>query len=91
MSLSLKVPTIGDFTSISFEADSAAAEAAVAAMAGALATNEWDPACIGMGGTGCMTPRMTDVLLMRIFIPLSDEISIESTLDSSIMSTSFLT
>jgi len=43
------------------------------------------------GATACMVPRAEGVLLMRIFIPLSDEISIESTEDSSSISTSFFT
>ena len=37
------------------------------------------------------TPRPLGLLEIRIFIPLSDEISIESTVDSSMMSMSFLT
>jgi hypothetical protein len=43
---------------------------------------------------GCATdtaPRCCGVFEMRIFIPLSDEISMESTVDSSSSSTSFFT
>ena len=49
--------------------------------------------CIGIciWGATCIAARATGVLLMRSFIPLSEEISIESTEDSSSMSTSFLT
>jgi acyl-coenzyme A synthetase/AMP-(fatty) acid ligase len=39
----------------------------------------------------CATPRDTGVLLRRIRNPLSEEISIESTDDSSSISSSFLT
>ena len=48
---------------------------------------------IGMaiGAAICIVPRLVGVLLMRIFIPLSLEISIESTEDSSSISTSFFT
>ena len=43
------------------------------------------------GGATCMAPRPLGLFEIRIFIPLSDEISIESTVDSSRMSMSFLT
>ena len=44
-----------------------------------------------MGAATWTAPRFCGLLEMRIFIPLSDEISIESTVDSSMMSMSFLT
>jgi len=43
------------------------------------------------GGAICIVPRPLGLFEIRIFIPLSDEISIESTVDSSRMSMSFLT
>jgi hypothetical protein len=43
------------------------------------------------GGATWTVPRCCGVLEMRIFIPLSVEISMESTLDSSSISTSFFT
>src|SRR5512146_1378412 len=46
---------------------------------------------IGSGVATCMAPRCCGLLEMRIFIPLSEVISIESTLESSMMSISFLT
>ena len=46
---------------------------------------------IGIGAATCIVARCVGVLLMRIFIPLSDEISMESTDDSSSISTSFFT
>ena len=43
------------------------------------------------GGATCIAPRPLGLFEIRIFMPLSDEISIESTVDSSRMSISFLT
>ena len=46
---------------------------------------------IGIGAATCTAPRCCGLLEMRIFIPLSEVISMESTVDSSIMSISFFT
>src|SRR4051812_5231591 len=43
------------------------------------------------GAATCTVPRCWGLLEMRIFIPLSEVISMESTVDSSIMSISFFT
>src|SRR3954468_10098182 len=43
------------------------------------------------GAATCTVPRCCGLLEMRIFIPLSEVISMESTVDSSIMSISFFT
>ena len=46
---------------------------------------------ITAGGATCIAPLPLGLFEIRIFMPLSDEISIESTVDSSRMSISFLT
>src|SRR3954467_8083757 len=46
---------------------------------------------VGIGAAICTAPRCCGLLEMRIFIPLSDVISIESTVDSSMISISFFT
>ena len=46
---------------------------------------------LGIGAATCTVPRCAGVFEMRIFIPFSEEISIESTEDPSSMSSSFLT
>src|ERR1041385_3943451 len=46
---------------------------------------------IATGAATCTVPRCCGLLEMRIFIPLSEVISMESTVDSSIMSISFFT
>jgi hypothetical protein len=51
----------------------------------------WQQAGIAIGAATCIAPRCCGVFDILIFIPLSDEISIESTLDSSSISTSFFT
>jgi hypothetical protein len=92
------VPTIGDFTSssdvlgASWRAGSVSAGAAIPSAGVARA-----PVTAGRSAgteTGAATwtaPRCCGLLEMRIFMPLSDEISMESTVDSSKISISFLT
>ena len=89
------MPTIGDLTSRNFDfAASALGASAVAALGSTDAcgcTAGGSSAGIAIGAATCTAPRCCGVFEILIFIPLSDEISIESTLDSSSISTSFFT
>ncbi len=92
------MPTIGDFTSSSF-AFAGSALGGSSCTAGIPATGVVRASAIGAGmsvgigieGATCTAPRCCGDFEMRIFIPLSEEISMESTVDSSSISTSFFT
>jgi hypothetical protein len=91
------VPTIGDFTS-SWSVRAAGAPPA-AAGAGAASADAGSAAAIGGGiiaglGIGAaigIAPRGGALFDSRSFIPLSEEISMESTVEPSSISISFLT
>jgi hypothetical protein len=92
------VPTIGDLTSSSVDAGRAGAAtalslgAAVTPAGGVIrASIIGITAGIGTGVAIETPPRVTGLFAIRIFTPFSDEISIESTEDSSIISINFFT
>jgi hypothetical protein len=92
------VPTIGDLTSMPAAVLASARESSTAGRPSAGVRRPGSNAACGaiigaimVGWATCMAPRPVGLLEMRSFMPLSDDISMESTVDSSSMSMSFLT
>ena len=89
---------MGDLTSSRFDfgastlgAGSLSAMASMGSVGVRRATGAANKAGMATGEEICTAPRCCGVLEMRIFIPLSDEISTESTDEPSSISISFLT